>query len=481
MRCRAAITAVAMLLIGCTLEPAYQRPAVALPLQWDNAGTDGVAMPAAEDWWRGFHDPQLLELLQRAVRNNPDLAIAIDRVMQTQDMVTVAHAAKLPAVGFTGLPTDPVSTQLRTNSSGRVDVDSNIFELAFNASYELDFWGRVRSLEDAAHADYRASLSDAGTVQIGLLCSVARGYFELRALDERLQLEQRRLDIAQQRLQLTQLRQRAGRTGSAPVAEAQLALSASESRIAALRRERKLDESALALLTGERPEDLKLRDMPLRGTVSLQPVPAGLPASLLSRRPDLLAAEARLQTAHAQINIAHAALMPQVALTAKAGFVTGATRNLAETGSTVFGIGPDISLPIFDGGRLKAELDASRWRDDATMLDYRKTILAALAEVEHAMLDYRAAVEAGQRNARDSAIQQRQMQQIQLEIESGRSPLFDSLAAEERQLDRDEAALLAFQQQLSSLVALYQALGGGWDADLPLPQRTLVGTAATTN
>jgi NodT family efflux transporter outer membrane factor (OMF) lipoprotein len=462
---------------GCTIEPAYQRPPVALPMHWDAATASNTAMPTTEIWWRGFGDPQLVLLLQHAVDHNPDLAIAVDRVMEAQDMITVAHAAKLPVIGFTGLPTDPVSTQLRTTASGRLDVDSNIFELAFNASYELDFWGKLRAQENAAHSDYRASVSDAGTVQIGLLSSVARGYFELRAIDETLQIDQRRLDIAQQRLKLTQLRLTAGRIGSTPVAEAQLAISDIEARMSSERRERTLNLSTLAVLTGDMPETLKLDAAPLRGTVQLQPIPVGLPSSLLSRRPDLLAAEAHLQTAHSQITVAHAALLPEVALTAKAGFVSGATRNLAKAGSTVFGIGPDVSLPIFDGGRLKAELDASRWRNDAAMIEYRKAILGALAEVEHALLDYQGAVESVQRNADDTAVQQKQAHQIDAEIEAGRSTRFDALAAQERLLDRDVAALLAYQQQLASLVAMYQALGGGWNPDQPIEQRTLVGAA----
>jgi multidrug efflux system outer membrane protein len=164
-------------------------------------------------------------------------------------------------------------------------------------------------------------------------------------------------------------------------------------------------------------------------------------------------------------------------LTAKAGLVTGAVRDLAQTGSTVFGIGPDIGMPIFDGGRLRAELDASRWRKDAALVEYRKAILSALAEVEHALLDYQSAVEAGERNAADTAIEQQQLRRISTEIEAGRATRFDSLTAEQSLIDRDNAALLAYQQQLSSMVALYQALGGGWNPDQPMPERTRVGAA----
>ncbi|MDB5972572.1 MAG: hypothetical protein JWQ90_5022 [Hydrocarboniphaga sp.] len=476
---RLSITVAALtvaLLAACALEPDYQRPAVSLPSQWDTA-TVAVSTPTAEAWWAGFADPELLQLLQSAIANNPDLAIAVDRVLEARDSVTVAHAAKFPVVGFNGLPTDPVSTQLRTTNSGRVDVDSNIFELSFNASYELDFWQRVHNQELAAHADYRASLADAGTVQIGLLSMVANTYFDLRMLDERRRIEQQRLDIADQRLRLSQLRQSAGRTGNTPVAAARLASSDCEARLAAIGRERQLAVSTLALLLGKNPEDLQLSESTLRGSVQAQPPPEGLPSSLLERRPDLLAAEARLQSAHAEIAVAHADLFPQVALTAKAGFVTGAVRNLAKAGSTVFGIGPDISLPIFDAGRLKAELDASRWRDDAAVLEYRKAVRQALAEVERALLDYQAAVESAQRSNADTMIEQAQLRQVAAQIDAGRSSRFDRLDVEERLLDRDGQALFAYREQLAGLVALYQALGGGWNPDQAMPHRDWVGTA----
>jgi outer membrane protein TolC len=289
----AAAVLAATLIAGCTLEPDYRRPTISMPANWSAATAPTAAVAEADAWWRGFGDAQLLQLLNRAIDNSPDLSIAVDRVMEAQDMVKVAHSAKFPVVGFSGLPTDPISRQLRTTSSGQIDVDANIFELAFNASYELDFWNRVHNQETAAHADYRASLADAGTVQIGLLSSVARSYFDLRALDESLQLQQRRTDLARQRLNLARLRQNAGRSGNAPVTEAQLALNEAEARLAAIRRERALDQTTLALLTGDKPEDLHLPAATLRGSVSLQAPPEGLPSSLLERRPDLLAAEAR--------------------------------------------------------------------------------------------------------------------------------------------------------------------------------------------
>ena len=470
--------ALAGLVGACTIEPAYQRPTTPLPTQWSSTAPDeAAALPSAEQWWSGFGDPVLTALQQRAVQNNFDLGIAIDRVMQAQDQVAVAHAAKLPTLGFNGLPTDPVATQLRSTNSGRVDIDSNIFELAFNASYEVDLWGRVRSQEEAARSDLAASVADAGTVRIGLLSSVARAYFGLRALDERLGLDQRRRALAEQRLRLAQLRQDAGRTGSMPVIEARTALGTIEARIADAQRERQLGISVLALLCGELPSALQSQALgapaDLRQHVALQTVPMGLPSTLLERRPDLRAAEAHLHSAHADITVAHAALLPQLVLTARAGYVTGVTRNLANEGSTVLGLGPDISFPLFDGGRLRAELDASRWREDASTLEYRKAILVALDEVERALIEGQSTDDATRRNAAETTEQHEQVRRIASEIEAGRSTQFDAIAAEERLIDLDDEALHLYERRLNVLVALYQALGGGWDASAPSPQREL--------
>lgn len=470
MRSRIAIAVVGLMLGACSLEPAYQRPAVAVPDAWREALAAAATAPAQRQWWQGFGDPQLLQLLDVAQHNSPDLQIAIDHFMAAHDELQIADARRYPVLGFNGAPTDPITTQLRVGNSGRLDVDSNIFELSLDASYEFDFWGRIRNSIVAADAQYQASRADAGTVWIGLQAAVAKTYVELRALDEQIGIVDARQQIEQEKLRLAELRLQAGRTGMQPVDEARRALAAAQLGAQRLQRARALGVATLALLLGQSPEQFELAPATLRASLHLQAPPEGLPASLLQRRPDVAAAEQRLRAAHAEVAVDHAALLPQVALTGKAGFVTGAVRGMADVGSTVLGIGPEIAWPLFDHGARKAQLDASRWQQDASLNDYRKTVLAAFADVEHALLDYQGAVQAAQHCAEDGQLLASELQREDAALAAGQISKLDQLSAREQLLDNALASVQAYRVQLDSLIALYQALGGGWsDADLPPP------------
>jgi len=472
MRLRLLACVPGLLLAACTIEPRYQRPTLPLPDTWraDPAAVDATV--AQDLWWRGFGDPQLLALFATAQRNSADLQIAIDHVMIARDMVTVARSHRYPSVGLIGQPSDPVTNQLRLATANQVQVNNNIFALSFDASYEFDFWGRIRNLMRSAKAGYRASVADAGTVLIGLRSTIADAYFGIRELDERAALETQRGELAAQRLRLAQLRQQAGRTGAEPVDEAQRALSESDARLSDLRRQRELGIVTLALLLGVNPEDFQLAPAPLRSTTQLQAPPEGLPARLLHQRPDIVAAEQHLRAAHADVAIQHAELLPQVVLTAKFGYVTGAVRNLAEAGSTVYGVGPEIGFPIFDAGLRKAQLDATRWQRDASFNEYRKTVQVAFADVERALLSYQAAAEAAQRSAAEVERANAQQQRSESALAAGRSSRLESLAAQDGALLAQLESLQAYRAQLSSLVSLYQALGGGWHPDaVPLPEQ----------
>ena len=459
-----------LLLAGCLDNPAYQRPDLPLPQAWSAEAASGAA--PADNWWDGFGDPQLRQLLDRAMAGSPDLQIAIDRLLIARDSLKGARSHLYPAVSINGLPPDPVYSQaLSINNGRRLDVDPSLYALSLDASYEVDFWGRVSNSVMAAKSDYQASVFDAGSAYIGLRSEVARAYFDIRELDEEITLSTQRGTLAAERLRLLRLRQSAGRIGAAPVMDAELAARDAAARTEALQAARRETLNALAVLLGATPESLDLAAAPLRTTVTAPVPPEGLPSSMLERRPDIRAAEARLIAAHAEIAVARAEMFPQVGLTAKFGFVAEAVHGLVFEGSSVAGAGPTFSYSMFDAGRLKAQSDASKRRYDLLLAEYRKSIYAGLADVEKSLLSYQLATNDGTRWSEAQGMQQAQLQRLDRSLAAGRLSRLELIAAQDQALTVELAALHSYHARLDSLVALYQALGGGWDpAQLKLPE-----------
>ena len=458
-----------VLLSGCLDHPAYQRPPLPVPQNW-SAGQPAGA-PLASNWWEEFKDPRLLQLLDQATANSPDLQIAADRVLLARDALKGARSHEYPSLSINALPPDPVYTQaLAINNGRQLDLDTNLYAVSFDASYELDFWGRVSNSVKAAKSDYQASVFDAGTAAIGLRSEIARAYFDVRELDEEIALSAQRSALASERLRLARLRQAAGRIGAAPVMEAELAERDAQAQAAALQTSRSETVNALAVLIGVTPESLDIAPAPLRTTVTAPTPPQGLPSTMLERRPDIRAAEAHLIAAHAEIEVARAEMFPQVTLTAKYGFVAESVHALVFKSSSIAGAGPIISYSMFDGGRLSAQSDASKRKYDLLLAEYRKSIYAGFADVEKSLLGYQAASvdEARWAGARD--LQGAQLQRLNQSLTAGRLSRFELIAAQQQALDVELAAARSYRDRLDSMVALYQALGGGWDpAALTLP------------
>ena len=457
------------LLAGCLDHPAYERPPLPLPQDWSAGQAAGA--PAANNWWEQFADPRLLQLLEQAMANSPDLRIATDRVLIARDGLKGARSHQYPSLSINGLPPDPVYTQAFAINNGRqLDLDTNLYAVSLDASYEIDFWGRVSNSIKAAQSDYQASVFDAGTATIALRSEIARAYFDVRELDEEIALSAQRSALATERLRLARLRQAAGRIGAAPVMEAELAERDAQAQAGTLQTSRSETVNALAVLIGVTPESLDIAPAPLRATVSAPVPPQGLPSAMLERRPDIRAAEAHLIAAHAEIEVARAEMFPQVSLTAKYGFVAESVHALVFEGSSIAGAGPIFSYSMFDGGRLSAQSDASKRRYDLLLAEYRKSIYAGLADVEKSLLSYQLATSDETRWSAARSQQGAQLQRLDQSLAAGRLSRFEIIAAQEHALDLELAAARSYRDRLDSLVALYQALGGGWDpANLVVP------------
>lgn len=462
---RGAVRLLALALGGCAAAPVAPPPSLPTPLVWDTpAATSSPLHPLpASEFWAGFGSPALQDLLQQAALANPDLLIARDHLLIARDALLAARAQQQPSLGFTAGPVDTAATAVADSRSRHQAV----FELGFNASYELDLWGRLDSLGAGAQAESAARAFDADSLRIGLMSRVAQAYFDVAQADDAEVLARRRLVLAEERLSLQTARQAAGRIDGTAVAAAQSALETLGLRVDQVRRQRRDGERQLALLLGRLPEGFALDAGPLRRQMQLPEVPAGLPSNLLQRRPDVRAAQARLLAAEHRSAAAWAERFPQVRLTAQLGVATDVLHRIVSGAVGLFGLGPELSMPIYDGGAREARLDASRREADIALLEYRRAGLAAFADVEKALALRDAARTRQQHADRLDARQVEAIGAVNAQLAAGRRSRLDAIAAEEQKLDAEQLALDSYRAQLDSLLALFEALGGGWNTDAP--------------
>ena len=414
----------------------------------------------APAFWAAFGNPALQDLLQQAVAANPDLLIAANHLRIARDAALAVRAQQRPSVNLNVGPVDSAATALALPQARRQAV----FELALNASYELDFWGRLSGLAASAQAEQQARAYDSETARISLMGLVAQRYFDIAQADEALALLQQGLALAAERRQLETARQAAGRVGRRPVAEAEAATEELRGKEDQWRGQRRAAEGQLALLLGRLPEGFSVAAAPLRQALHLPLVPSGLPSTLMQRRPDLRAAEARLLSAQARSGVARAERFPQIRLTGQLGVATDVLRRAASGSIGLFGFGPELSLPVYDGGSRAAQIDASDGEVDIALLEYRKVSLAAFADVENALLARQRALV---RQDHIEALRQRQRDaqtELEAQLSAGRRSRLDAIADDEHRLDTELLALESYRAQLDSLLALFAALGGGWAA-----------------
>lgn len=460
----AAAALLVVVLGGCALESPNLRPAPALPPAFATPDAAGTAAAGASptDWWALFGDPELSALLAQAERESPDLQAAVARLAAAGDALAAARAARWPSLSLFAAPIDPAASQAVRNLDGQAEIP--LYEIGLRAQYEIDLWGRVRNGVLAAAATRDAGDEDLAAARIALRSAVAIAYFDIRQTDALLQIEDGREPLERQRLALLELRRQAGRASADTLAEARLAIDEAAARRSALARARASAVDALAVLIGVVPETFSLPPLPL-AALALPPLPpAGLPSTLLERRPDLRAAEARLAAAEAQAAVARAERMPQIGLTAELGVASGPLRRLVGGARGFGGAGPVIDVPLFDGGRRSAQAAAAEHLADAEAAAYRKAVLTALAEVERAL---RAQTDAADQAAlAESTLVEleSQRQRAQQLLDAGRITRFETLALEQRRFEAQAARLRALRARQDSVIALYQALGGGWTA-----------------
>ena len=515
--------AAGLLVAGCTVGPDFRQPSLWSPGSWfasrKAAPTRTVSAPVAEpldpNWWSDFHDPELTSLEQRVAASNLDIRTAGFRLAQSRAQRGIAAADQFPglngnasytrekasnkgvfsALGGSGTAS---SGNRVANGAGQGTVASgaggssgaggipssgippfDLFQYGFDASWELDLWGRVRRSIESANASVQASAEDRRNMLLSVLAEVARDYIQLRGTQSTIEIVRNNLNTAQRALKLAQDRAAGGLGTQLDVANANSQVAAAAAQLPQLDQQEAQGINRLSYLLGETPGALNAELETHQPIPPVPPVvPIGLPSELARRRPDIREAEAQLHAATADIGVAVASFYPSVTLSGSLGIQALQFKDLATWDARQYAFGPSLTLPIFQGGRLKAQLELRKQQQQEAAVNYQRTVLQAWHDVDNALIAYQD--EQRRRDQLELSVRADQ-QALSLAQDQYRSGLSDFLNV----LDAERSLLNAEQQYADStttvstdLVALYKALGGGWESTYPRLEADAAGSNA---
>ncbi len=443
----------ALLTAGCTMMPQYERPAA--PVAGSYVAATGTNAPSAASlgWSEVFTDERLRKLVELALTNNLDLRVAVLNVEQSRAQYRITRSASLPTVNgsasYTRSHADGVTAEQWNASLGTV-------------AYEVDFWGRVRSLNRQALEKYFATDAARRSAQVTLVAAVATEYFTLREVEEQIQLAQSTLQTVQESCNLNQAMFDAGASSELDLREAQAQVATAKINVLTYQRQQAEAVNDLTLLIGgPLPADLPAA-RPLSDSGLLADLPAGLPSELLERRPDILEAEHTLKAANADIGAARAAFFPSLSLTASVGTTSSQLSQLFGGGTGVWSFSPQITVPIFTGGQNLADLDAAKVSRRIEVANYQKAIQTAFREVSDALVDTASYARQTEQEAVLVAAQQGRYDLASTRYRQGDDTYLNTLTAQQDLYAARQGLLQAQFNELASRISLYKALGGGW-------------------
>jgi outer membrane protein, multidrug efflux system len=479
MRSAAAGLLAAGLLTGCmTLGPDYQRPKMEMPDKWPG---EAAASPVSGGWWKAYNDPALERMVDEALVHNLDLRLAIARVSEARAFAGIANADRYPGVAVNaGASRNRLSQESPQGVPAGVDPNFSIYSGSVSASWEIDFWGRVRRANEAARAELLAARYNRDAVQLSLVTDVARSYFALRSLDAQIEVTERTIASRVAYTKLQRLRFQSGVTSELDLRQVEAETAQAQALLPALEQQRTQLENALAVLLGRNPRDIVGKTVERGSAIEALTVPptlpSGLPSEMLERRPDLRQAEQSLVAANARIGQAKAAYYPTISLTGLLGGASTSLNDLFSGPARVWQFSADAALTVFDAGRTRSQVEAAQAREQQALTQYQLTVQNAFRETLDALTAQRKAREVLEAESTRVVALEAALRLAQLRYDNGVSSFLDVLTAERGLLDAQLNRVEAQRAQLAATADLVKALGGGWQD--PGMERTADATQA---
>ncbi|MBZ0113161.1 MAG: efflux transporter outer membrane subunit [Thermoanaerobaculia bacterium] len=449
---------------GCVVGPDYETPATTQPVVYseaqNRAGFDAATEPEIE-WWKGLEDPVLVDLVERARQNNFDLAASEARLQAARALLGLQKWQRWPGGSVSGSVEERDLGEFA--AVGGSDGSDTYYSAGLDASWEVDLFGRIRRSIEAQGATYEAAVNDRRAVFVAVSSEVGRTYLEFRGLQSALEVARLTISNEEESLEIVEALQRAGRVTDLDVEQSRERLETTRAFVPDLESAAGRARRRLAVLVGEEPSAL---DSILTPTRALPPIPdriaIGDPASLLRRRPDVVAAERRLAAATARIGVATADLFPRLSLNASFSALATSLDDLTNSGAQTTRFGPFLSWPLFDLGRVRRAIAVTEADADALVADYQSTVLRSLEETENALerLDNHRRRQAHRRRALEAA--KRALDLAKQRYEAGLTDYLTVLVTEDRHLVAEDAVVRGATEIGTAYVALYEALGGAW-------------------
>ena len=474
---RLALTAM-IFLGGCAVGPDYKRPgATTIPAAYaGKTNTDAttgwkIGQPQGQlpkgNWWEIFGDPELNDLESQAVPANQQLKIAVARFAEARAQMDVTRAALFPNITVSGSATrqrtSPNAPSVTTGQAIGQSSSYNTFAVPFDFNYELDLWGRVRRSVESSKAQAQASADDLETMKLMIQAEVAADYFTMRALDSQRGVLLSSVQVFSKSFDLTMSRRAGGVATDLEVAQSETILKTTQAQLPSVALQRAQFEHALALLVGQNASTFRIPERILSTTPPL--IPPGLPSELLERRPDISAAERRMAAANANIGVAKAAFFPAIQLNGLAGLESVNAGSLFNSSSRFWAVGPSLTLPLFEGGQLRANMRLAQATYEEMIASYRQTVLTAFSEVENNLsaqnlLDSQYELESGALVAA-----RKQLEVANNRYRDGLITYLEVATAESTELNIEFSTKQLSGQRLVAAIALVKSLGGGWKVE----------------
>lgn len=470
MRRLTTLAAAVALLSGCAMGPDYQAQPLDLPEEWpEHQVLDGDSGTEWQDWWTQFNDPTLNALVERSLDDNLNLQLQIQRIEQARAQLGLSRANRWPLLSAQAEATREQQPHTLMPPELGGGEPRNQFTVAGVLSYELDMWGRLARQREASGALLEQSVYGAEAVRLNLLADVVTRYFNLRSAEQQLSLAQQTLESREQSLALEELRHERGATNPLSVRQARAELEGTRALLPQLEQQVHMNRSALAMLVGYTPRELlseldfgegRLTDIQLPDSV-----PEVMPAELLRRRPDILAAESGLMAANAQVGVAMAERWPSLNLTALGGSAALDTSDLFTSPAQMWSLGAGLAGPLFDFGRGRARVDSAEAGRAQAETEYQLAVTSAFRDARDALTLYNTAEQRVQAIRRQTQAVAETVELAELQYEQGAIGFYELLDSQRRLLNAELELSQAMAERLTATATLFKAMGGGWSPE----------------